>query len=230
MDTDARHQDGNRVTISTTDEPRSCEGYGAFSVSSCFRSSLLRRVSRRNASIWLANEPMLRITGGKVYDPANGVDGVVKDIYVSPMARSSHNADPADGRRTIDARGMFVFPGGVDVHSHVAGAALNFARRPHAGKLSPGLAFPAHAWSVAPASGHHSDDLRDRLLLRGNGLDHGQRGGRSDPRRPDTLTKSCTTRPIVGQVVPRADGQQRDCDGPARSRRRLSVRSTSSPG
>jgi formylmethanofuran dehydrogenase subunit A len=67
---------------------------------------------------------MLRISGGKVYDPANGVDGVIKDICI------------ADGRivadvqaaRTIDATGMLVFPGGVDVHTHVAGGALNFAR------------------------------------------------------------------------------------------------------
>ncbi len=26
---------------------------------------------------------MLRITGGKVYDPANGIDGVVKDICIA---------------------------------------------------------------------------------------------------------------------------------------------------
>src|SRR5678815_4281437 len=33
-----------------------------------------------------------------------------------------------DGGRTIDASGMIVFPGGVDVHTHVAGGAINFAR------------------------------------------------------------------------------------------------------
>ena len=67
---------------------------------------------------------MLRITGGKVYDPAHGLNGVVKDICI------------ADGKivadvgvcKTIDATGMVVFPGGVDVHTHVAGGALNFAR------------------------------------------------------------------------------------------------------
>src|SRR5205807_5167704 len=33
-----------------------------------------------------------------------------------------------EGGRTLDASGMIVFPGGVDIHTHVAGAALNFAR------------------------------------------------------------------------------------------------------
>ena len=78
---------------------------------------------------------MLRITGGKVYDPANGVNGVVKDIcidngrIVAPAdGGSGADASGAKAARTIDASGMLVFPGGVDVHTHVAGGALNFAR------------------------------------------------------------------------------------------------------
>src|SRR6266699_2501470 len=67
---------------------------------------------------------MLRITGGKVYDPANGVDGVVKDICIA----DGHIVTEVEGGRTIDATGMVVLPGGVDIHTHVAGAALNFAR------------------------------------------------------------------------------------------------------
>jgi len=67
---------------------------------------------------------MLRITGGKVYDPANGINGVVKDICIS----DGKIVSDVDGGRTIDATGMIVFPGGVDIHTHVAGAALNFAR------------------------------------------------------------------------------------------------------
>jgi formylmethanofuran dehydrogenase subunit A len=66
----------------------------------------------------------LRITGGKVYDPANGIDGVVKDICI----QDGRIVDDVNDAGTIDASGMVVFPGGVDVHSHVAGAALNFAR------------------------------------------------------------------------------------------------------
>lgn len=67
---------------------------------------------------------MLRITGGKVYDPANGVDGRVQDICID----QGRIVADVQGGRTIDANGMFVFPGGVDIHTHVAGAALNFAR------------------------------------------------------------------------------------------------------
>jgi formylmethanofuran dehydrogenase subunit A len=67
---------------------------------------------------------MLRITGGKVYDPANNINGEIKDICIS----DGRIVSEVEGGRTIDATGMIVFPGGVDVHTHVAGAALNFAR------------------------------------------------------------------------------------------------------
>jgi len=67
---------------------------------------------------------MLRITGGKVYDPANNINGEVRDVCI----RDGRIVADVEGGRTIDASGMVVFPGGVDVHTHVAGAALNFAR------------------------------------------------------------------------------------------------------
>ncbi|HEY7651073.1 MAG TPA: formylmethanofuran dehydrogenase subunit A [Methylomirabilota bacterium] len=67
---------------------------------------------------------MLRITGGKVYDPANGVDGQIRDVAISDGRIVSR----VEGGRTLDATGMIVLPGGVDAHTHVAGAALNFAR------------------------------------------------------------------------------------------------------
>src|SRR5438132_12840442 len=67
---------------------------------------------------------MLRITGGKVYDPANNVHGEVRDICIA----DGRIVAEVEGGRTIDATGMIVFPGGVDIHTHVAGGALNFAR------------------------------------------------------------------------------------------------------
>ena len=55
---------------------------------------------------------MLRIINGTVYDPANGVNGVVRDVCIS----GGRIVESVEGGRTIDATGLIVFPGGVDVH------------------------------------------------------------------------------------------------------------------
>jgi len=68
----------------------------------------------------------LRIAGGTVYDPANGVDGEVRDICI---ADGRIVADLPAGSPSLDARGMVVMPGGVDIHSHVASSSCNHARR-----------------------------------------------------------------------------------------------------
>jgi len=69
---------------------------------------------------------MLRIAAGRVYDPANGIAGEVRDICVQD---GKIVADvPADAR-SIDARGTVVMPGGVDIHAHIAGPAVNAARK-----------------------------------------------------------------------------------------------------
>jgi formylmethanofuran dehydrogenase subunit A len=68
----------------------------------------------------------LRITGGAVHDPANSVDGETRDVCIED-GRIVANL-PA-GAPTIDARGMIVMPGGVDIHSHFASSSCNHARR-----------------------------------------------------------------------------------------------------
>ena len=68
----------------------------------------------------------LRIAGGTVHDPANGVDGEVRDICVD---NGKIVAALPDGAPTLDARGMIVMPGGVDIHSHFASSSCNHARR-----------------------------------------------------------------------------------------------------
>src|ERR687885_466851 len=68
----------------------------------------------------------LRIAGGRVYDPTNGVDGEVRDVCL----RDGKVVDALDEHATrIDARGMVVMPGGVDIHAHIAGPKVNAARR-----------------------------------------------------------------------------------------------------
>jgi formylmethanofuran dehydrogenase subunit A len=68
----------------------------------------------------------LRIAGGTLYDPANGVDGEVRDICIEA---GRVVADVPRGAPTLDAGGMIVMPGGVDIHSHFASSSCNHARR-----------------------------------------------------------------------------------------------------
>ncbi|HWT25428.1 MAG TPA: formylmethanofuran dehydrogenase subunit A [Solirubrobacteraceae bacterium] len=70
---------------------------------------------------------MLRIAGGRVYDPANGVAGEVRDVCLGDDGKVVDDV-PAHAPR-IDARSMVVMPGGVDIHAHIAGPKVNAARR-----------------------------------------------------------------------------------------------------
>ena len=72
---------------------------------------------------------LLKIAGGTVYDPTNGVDGKIRDLWVENgrivEAPQDSQVSPA---RVIDARGLVVMPGGIDMHCHVAGPKANAAR------------------------------------------------------------------------------------------------------
>ena len=68
----------------------------------------------------------LRITGGAVHDPANGIDGETRDVCIEG-GRIVPNLP--SGAPTLDARGMVVMPGGVDIHAHFASSSCNHARR-----------------------------------------------------------------------------------------------------
>lgn len=71
-----------------------------------------------------------KIAGGTIYDPANQVDGQIADVWIDGERIVAPPTDPAvRPARTIDARGLVVMPGGVDMHCHIAGPAVNFARR-----------------------------------------------------------------------------------------------------
>src|SRR5438309_6257759 len=78
---------------------------------------------------------LLKIANGTVYDPANGVDGVVKDIWIQDGKVVADPGADAPGSpemgpdKTIDATGLVVMPGGVDMHAHIAGPKVNLARK-----------------------------------------------------------------------------------------------------
>ncbi|MFM8415605.1 MAG: formylmethanofuran dehydrogenase subunit A [Planctomycetota bacterium] len=68
------------------------------------------------------------LAGGTIHDPATGRDGVVADIWVEDGRIVERPAD-ADRFTRIDATGLVVMPGGVDLHSHVAGPKVAAGRR-----------------------------------------------------------------------------------------------------
>jgi formylmethanofuran dehydrogenase subunit A len=68
---------------------------------------------------------MLRIKNGKVYDPANGIHGEVRDVCIA----GGKIVDDAPGAPEIDASGLVVMPGGIEFHAHVAGGKVNAARK-----------------------------------------------------------------------------------------------------
>ena len=68
----------------------------------------------------------IKIINGRVYDPANGIDGDVRDICITD---GKITASVPAGAKTIDAQGMVVMPGGVDIHCHIAGPKVNLARK-----------------------------------------------------------------------------------------------------
>ena len=69
------------------------------------------------------------IRNGYVFDPLNGINGDVKDIFIRDgrVVTGLTSAEERDAL-IIDALGKTVMPGGVDSHSHVAGAKVNAGR------------------------------------------------------------------------------------------------------
>src|SRR5262245_35843315 len=59
----------------------------------------------------------LVISGGRVLDPASGLDAV-RSIGVNGNRIAAISQTPLRGRRTIDAQGLIVSPGFIDLHSH----------------------------------------------------------------------------------------------------------------
>ena len=70
---------------------------------------------------------LIKLTRGRIYDPANNVSGAVRDIYVEDgkiiAARSNARAD-----ETYDITGKIVMAGAIDPHTHIGGGKMTIAR------------------------------------------------------------------------------------------------------
>jgi formylmethanofuran dehydrogenase subunit A len=70
---------------------------------------------------------MIKLTGGKLYDPANKVDGEIRDIYVQD-GRIIAPAPDARIDREYDLKGRVVMAGAIDPHTHIGGGKVTIAR------------------------------------------------------------------------------------------------------
>jgi len=97
----------------------------------------------------------LRLRGGRVFDPASGVDGQVRDLFV----RDGRIVDLAPGEAAsdeIDLAGCSVMAGGIDMHTHIGGGKVNLARLllPEMQRSGPNpIALPSNPLELASCSG-----------------------------------------------------------------------------
>jgi dihydroorotase len=68
----------------------------------------------------------LVILGGRVLDPASGLDAV-RNVVVRVGRVSAVTSAPVAGRDTLDARGLVVAPGFIDLHPHAQDSAAYLA-------------------------------------------------------------------------------------------------------
>lgn len=68
------------------------------------------------------------IRNGYVYDPLNGIDGEVMDIGVKGGRVVEPSQIDIKAAKVIDAKNMVVMPGGIDIHSHIAGPKVSTGR------------------------------------------------------------------------------------------------------
>jgi len=96
-----------------------------------------------------------RLRGARVFDPANGVDGAVRDLVM--RGGRLVDIDPRDEvDEEIDASGCIAMAGAIDLHSHIGGGKVNLARllmpEDHRRGIAP-LPMPTNALELA-SCGH----------------------------------------------------------------------------
>ncbi len=70
---------------------------------------------------------MIRLKGGRIVDPAHGRDEV-GDLYIEAGRIAAPPPDRSAVTETYDVGGKVVMAGGIDIHSHIAGANVGAAR------------------------------------------------------------------------------------------------------
>ncbi|QDK83705.1 amidohydrolase/deacetylase family metallohydrolase [Spirosoma sp. KCTC 42546] len=72
------------------------------------------------SNLVVAQTYSILIKGGHVIDPKNRLDGIL-DVAISEgkIVQIGRNLDPKEAIQVVDARGLYVTPGLIDMHTHV---------------------------------------------------------------------------------------------------------------
>ena len=72
---------------------------------------------------------LTKLTGGKVFDPAHGINGEIRDIFVRDGRIVAHHHADVDGPdQEFDCRGKVIMAGAIDMHTHIGGGKVTIAR------------------------------------------------------------------------------------------------------
>lgn len=156
------------------------------------------------AAVW-AQAPRydLLLKGGHVIDAKNGISAV-RDVAIQDgrIAAVAASISAADAVKTVDATGLYVTPGLIDIHVHVYTGTGE--RASYAGDLSvypDGFTFRNGVTTVADAGGsgwRNFDDFNDRIISRSrtrvfaflNIVGNGMRGGKYEQNLDDMDARS----------------------------------------
>lgn len=140
----------------------------------------------------------LLLRGGHVIDPRNRINQVM-DVAIKDgkIARVAPGLSPGDAIKTIDARGLYVTPGLIDLHVHVYNGTGE--KGSYAGDLSvppDGFTFRSGVTTVVDAGcagWRNFEDFKDRIIDRSrtrvlamlNIVGNGMRGGKWEQDQAD---------------------------------------------
>lgn len=150
------------------------------------------------ASVLCAQEYDLLIRGGHVVDPKNKISAV-RDVAIAGdrIAAVESKIDPAKARKVVDAQGLYVTPGLIDIHAHVYTGTGEPGSYAGDNSVYPdGFTFRVGVTTVVDAGGsgwRNFSDFRERVIARSrtrvlallNIVGHGMRGGKYEHNQDD---------------------------------------------
>lgn len=84
------------------------------------RSILIALLACLAGAITHAQTYSVLIKGGTVIDPKNNINAVMDvGIFEGKIKKVAKDIDPKEARQVVDAKGMYVTPGLIDIHGHV---------------------------------------------------------------------------------------------------------------